>query len=112
MGRKRLIESDEENYDSPRFNFRMNKDVVDIMDILDKTKDMDKSQFIREAIVFYKVFYWENRSLTPIESVSIEEPVKSEETKSPEILSGKEPTEPKKPETTKSTTWKAPWLSS
>jgi hypothetical protein len=112
MARKRLIESDEENYDSPRFNFRMNKDVMDIMGILDNTKDMDKSQFIREAIVFYKVFYWENRSLTPIESVPIEEPVKSKETKSPEIIPREEPTEPKKPETVKSSTWKAPWLSS
>ncbi len=94
MGRKRLMESDKEKFHSPRFSFRMDEEVKNI---LKKTKQ-DKSRFVRKAIVYY----WEH--------------VGDRDLRSTEFIPRKEfreePTEPKKPETVKSSTWKAPWLSS
>jgi hypothetical protein len=91
MPRKRLMESNKEN--SPRFNFRMDEEVKNI---LQQTKD--KSQFVRKAIVYY----WEHvgdRDLRSTEFI-------------PKVEPREEPTEPTQPETVKSSTWKAPWLSS
>ncbi|MFX1508466.1 MAG: hypothetical protein ACFFDC_20490 [Promethearchaeota archaeon] len=87
MPRKRLMESDKEN--SPRFNFRMDEEVKNI---LRQTKD--KSRFVRKAIVYY----WEH--------------VGDRDLRSTEFIPREEPSEPKKSETVKSNTWKAPWLSS
>ncbi|UCG01893.1 MAG: hypothetical protein JSW11_20095 [Candidatus Heimdallarchaeota archaeon] len=87
MPRKRLMISDKEN--SPRFNFRMDEEVKNIL-----LQTKDKSRFVREAIVYY----WEH--------------VGNRDFRSTEFIPKEEPVEPRKPESGRSSTWKAPWLSS
>lgn len=89
MPRKRLMEYDNNSdKSSPRFNFRMDDEVKQI---LEQTKD--RSQFVREAIVYY----WEHvgdRGYSP-----------------PEFLPSEETVETDKPEKVSNGTWNPPWLS-